>query len=111
MQTRDRSWFTPTALLAWLVALAFVAVTGFLAWITLGSGLCEDDGSPGSDAYCNRGGWEASGLAIAAVIASAVLVPAVGITAAKRRLFWTGVLASLPLPVLVAVLSVILGRD
>ena len=86
-----------------------MTVGGFFAWIGLGVGLCEDVGSSGSDTYCNRGGWEASGLAIAALTVLAVLIPTVGVVAGKRRTFWIGLLSPLALGVLVVVLSMTLG--
>jgi len=88
-----------------------MAVGGFFALYALGAGLCEDDGSPGSDSYCNRGGLEASGLAIAALVVWALVVPSAGVIAAKRRLFWMGVVLPLPLGVLVVALSATLGTD
>ena len=106
-----RRWFTARAGAAWGVTLVAMTVGGAVAWIALGTGLCEDDGSPGSDAYCNRGGWEASGLALAALVVLAVLIPAVGLAAGKRRLFWIGLLSPVALGVLVVVLSAALGTD
>jgi hypothetical protein len=88
-----------------------MAIGGFIAWAGLGAGLCEDDGSPGSDAYCNRGGWEASGLAIAVLVVFAVIVPIVGVVVGKRRLFWIGLLSPLALAVLVVMLSAKLGAS
>lgn len=88
-----------------------MTVGGLVAWVGLGIGLCEDDGSPGSDTYCNHGGWEASGLAIAALVVLALLVPAVGVVAGKRRLFWIGLLAPLALGLLVVALSATLGTE
>lgn len=108
---RDRGWFGPSAALAWLLAFGLMAIGGFMAWAALGVGLCEDDGSPGSDAYCNRGGWEASGLAIASLVAAALVVPAAGVLVRKRRLFWIGLLSPLALGVFVVVLSATLGAD
>jgi hypothetical protein len=88
-----------------------MTVGGFVVWAALGLGLCEDDGSPGSDAYCNHGGWEASGLALAALAVVALMVPAAGVVIGKRRLFWIGLLSPLPLGVLVVLLSATLGAD
>jgi hypothetical protein len=95
----------------WLLAVAVTTAGGFLAWAALGLGLCEDDGSPGSETYCNRGGWEASGLAIAALVVVALIVPAAGLVVGRRRLFWIGLLSPLPLGVLVVLLSATLGAD
>jgi hypothetical protein len=88
-----------------------MAVGGFFAAYALGAGLCEDDGSPGSDSYCNRGGLEASALAIATLVVVALIVPAAGVVVGKRRLFWIGLLSPLPLGVLVVLLSVSLGTN
>jgi hypothetical protein len=84
---------------------------GALAWIGLGTGLCEDSGSPGSDAYCNHGGWEASGLAIAGLAMSALLVPAAAVVAGSRRLFWIGLLSPPILAVFAVLLSATLGKS
>ena len=108
---RDRGWFGPLAAGGWLLAFLVMAVGGFFALYALGAGLCEDDGSSGSDSYCNRGGFEASGLALAALVVWALVVPVAGVIAAKRRLFWLGVVLPLPLGVLVFLLSSTLGTD
>jgi hypothetical protein len=110
-EKRDRSWFGPSAFVAWLSSAVVVTVGGFLAWAVLGSGLCEDDDSPGSDAYCNHGGFEASGIAFAALVGLTLVVPAVALAAASRRWFWIGVPAPPALGVLVFVLSGIIGAD
>jgi hypothetical protein len=107
----NRRWITARAGAAWGVTLAAMTVGGAVAWIALGTGLCEDDGSAGSDAFCNRGGWEASGLALGALVVLAVLIPAVGLAAGKRRLFWIGLLSPVALGVLVVVLAAVLGTD
>ena len=86
-----------------------MAIGAFVAWASLGAGLCEDDGSPGTDAYCNHGGWQASGLALAVLVAFAVIVPTAGVVVGKRRLFWFGLLAPPALAVLVVLLSAKLG--
>jgi hypothetical protein len=108
---RDRGWFGPSAAVGWLLAVGVMTVGGFVAWAGLGLGLCEDDGSPGSDAYCNHGGWEASGLAIAALVVLAVIVPAAGVVVGKRRLFLIGVVSPVALGALVVALSATLGAD
>jgi hypothetical protein len=71
----------------------------------------RNDGSPGSATYCNHGGWEASGLAIAVLAVLALLVPAAGVVGGKRRTFWIGLLSPLSLGVLVVMLSATLGTD
>ena len=95
----------------WLLTFAVTTIGGWFAWFVLGAGLCEDDDSPGSDTYCNQGGWEASGLAFASLAVLALLIPAAGVAAGNRRLFWIGLLAPIALGVLVFVLSTILGQD
>jgi hypothetical protein len=84
---------------------------GLFAWIGLGIGLCEDTGSPGSNAYCNHGGWEASGLAIAGLGVSAVIIPVAGVVTGSRRLFWIGLLSPLLLLMMDVFLSATIGRS
>jgi hypothetical protein len=105
----DRRWFRAGATVGWVLAFAGMTVGGFIAWVVLGIGLCEDDASVGSDRYCNRGGWEASGLAIAILAAVALVIPAAAVVAGQQRLFWIGVLSPVALCVLVVVLSATLG--
>jgi hypothetical protein len=50
-------------------------------------------------------------LAFASLAVLALLIPAAGVTAGNRRLFWIGLLAPLALGGLVFVLSTILGQD
>src|SRR5919109_5212972 len=107
--TPDRVWFSGAAKAAWALILALMLVGGLVAWILLGVGLCEDSGSPGSDAYCNGGGWEASGLAIAGLALSAVIIPIVGVVTSSRRLFWTGVVSPPVLAAMVVLLAATLG--
>jgi hypothetical protein len=94
-----------------VLAVGVMTVGGFMAWAGLGLGLCEDSGSPGSDTYCNQGGLEASGFAIAALVVAALIVPAAGVVVGRRRLFWMGLLSPLPLGALVVLLSAALGAD
>ena len=108
---RDRGWFGAAAIVGWLFAVGLMTVGGFVAWAVLGVGLCEDDGSPGSDTYCNQGGWEASGLAIAALAVAALVVPAAAIVTGKRRLFWTGLVSPPALAVLAVVVSATVGTQ
>lgn len=108
---RDRQWFGAAAAGVWLLAFGVMTVGGLIAWVGLGTGLCEDDGSLGSDTYCNHGGWEASGLVIVALAALALFVPAAAVAARTQRLFWIGVVSPLILGVLVVVLSATLGTD
>ena len=110
-RTRDRGWFAARTLVGWLLTFAVMTVGGFVAWAALGSGLCEDDDSPGSDVYCNQGGWEASGLAIATLAVLTLLVPGIGALAGQRRLFWIGVLAPPALAVFVVLVSASMGQD
>ena len=98
-------------MVGWLLTLAVMTIGGSFAWFVLGAGLCEDDDSPGSDTYCNQGGWEASGLALASLAVLALLLPSAALASGNRRLFWIGLLAPIPLGVLVFVLSTILGQD
>ena len=108
---RDRRWLTAKAMVGWLLTFAVMTIGGFLAWSALGAALCEDDDSPGSDAYCNHGGGEATGLAIVTLAILALILPGAGVLGGKRRLFWIGVVAPLALGVFVVVLSARLGQD
>jgi hypothetical protein len=108
---RDRRWFGAATVTGWLLGFGVMTVGGFVAWVGLGTGLCEDDGSSGSDTYCNHGGWEATGLVMAALAVLAILVPAAGVVAGKRRLFWIGLLSPLALGLLVVAVSASLGTD
>ena len=66
---------------------------GGFAWLALAIGLCEDDGFPGTDAYCNGGGVEVTCMAFVALAGAVRVVPAVGWAARSHRVFWFGVLA------------------
>jgi hypothetical protein len=94
----------------WGLTLAIVLGGGLVAWVGLGTGLCEDSGSPGSDAFCSRGGWEATGLAIGCLTVVAALIPAAGVVSGSRRLFWTGLLLPVGLAVADVTLAAMLGR-
>jgi hypothetical protein len=111
VRKRDRRWFGAATAAGWLTGFGVITVGGFVAWAGLGIGLCEDEGSSGSERYCNHGGWEATGLAIAVLAVVAVLVPALGLVAGKRRLFWIGLLSPLALGFLVVAMSATLGTD
>jgi hypothetical protein len=106
----DRRWFGGAQGATWGLTLVVMLVGGLIAWVGLGTRLCEDFGSPGSDAFCNGGGWEASGLAIACLTVVAVLIPAAGVVSGSRRLFWTGLLLPLGLAVADVGLAAMLGR-
>jgi hypothetical protein len=100
-----RSWFSVRAKIVWFLIVVLLLGGSAIAWLAVGIGLCEESYSPGSDRYCNRGGWEASGGAYVAIVVSAVVVPALGARAGSRRVFWVG----LSLPVLLAVADVVLS--
>jgi hypothetical protein len=99
-----RAWVTPAAVVTWVLAVTVLFAGGALAWVMLGAGLCEDVGSPGSDAFCNHGGLEASGVGFVALFAAGLVVPVVGLAANRKGLFWSGVLG----PVALAALNFVL---
>jgi uncharacterized membrane protein YhaH (DUF805 family) len=101
---RDRSWFSPAAVIAWFLAVLVLFFGGGIGWLALGA-LCEDVGSAGSDEYCNHGGWETAGLVFACLLVLGILVPAAALAARRKRLFWAGVVG----PVLLGVLNFLLA--
>jgi hypothetical protein len=110
-RAHDRDWFSTTAATAWALAFLLMLFGSGIAWIALGVGLCEDDGFPGSDGYCNDGGWEATGLAFIALVAAALVVPAIGRAAGRKRLFWTGIAGPPLVATLVTLLVLKLGTQ
>jgi hypothetical protein len=107
---RDRTWLTTKAGAAWTVAVFVMIVGGIVGALFLGIGLCEDVGSPGSDAYCNGGGMEASVFTLFGIAASTLVVPAVALALGRRRVFWIGVFAPPVLAVLEFVVATKLGQ-
>ena len=105
----NRQWFSAAPKAAWALILLLMVIGGVVAWIGLGAGLCEDSGSSGSDAYCNGGGWEASGLAIVGLAAAALILPATGWATGNRGLFWIGLVTPPALVVAVVAVSAMLG--
>ena len=101
---RDRSWFSPVALLAWVGTVLVLFFGGFVGWTALGA-LCEDVGAAGSDEFCKHGGWETAGLVFASLLVLGILVPAAALALCRKRLFWTGLVG----PVLLAILNFLLA--
>jgi hypothetical protein len=93
----------------WALVLTLTLVGGIAAWVSLGTGLCEGSGSSGSDLYCNRGGWEASGFGLGAAFFLAGAIPAAAVAVGSRRWFWIGLIAPAALSVIDVVLSATLG--
>jgi hypothetical protein len=111
LEKRDRRWFGAATAAGWLLGFGVMTVGGFVAWVGLGTGLCEDDGSSGSDTYCSHGGWEATGLAIAALAVLAVLVPAGRSCCGEATVVLDRLLSPLALGLLVVAVSASLGTD
>jgi hypothetical protein len=83
---------------------------GFIGSLALAGALCEDVGSPGSEAFCNHGGLEAAGLVFASSLVLGIVAPAVGLALRRKRLFWTGVVGPVLLAAVNFVLAWIYGR-
>ena len=94
----------------WALFVLIFAFGAFVGLLLVGPGLCEDTGSPGTDSYCNGGGFEAAALTIAASVLAGIVVPATGIVLRRRLLFWLGVTAPVALVVLAVVAASTLGR-
>jgi hypothetical protein len=62
-------------------------VGGFIAALLVSAGLCEDDGSFGSDGYCNGGGMEAALIAILIDVAAVVALPGLALLSGRDRAF------------------------
>jgi hypothetical protein len=102
---KDRAWFSPGAAAAWFLAVVALLLGGLIGSLALADGLCEDVGSPGSDAFCNHGGLEAAGLVFGTSLVLGIVAPAVGLALRRKRLFWTGVGG----PVLLAAVNFVLA--
>jgi hypothetical protein len=107
----DRAWFSAAAMTAWGAVVTVMLLGGILAWVWLGASLCEDAYSPGSDGYCNQGGWEGSGLVLGVLAVTALLVPATGAATGDKRLFWIGLLSPPALAVASVLLAASLGKS
>jgi hypothetical protein len=71
----------------WVAAAALTLAGGFIAAILVSAGLCEDDGSFGSDGYCDGGGMEAALVAILIDVAAVIALPALALFAGRERAF------------------------
>jgi len=98
---RDRAWFSPGAATAWFLAVVALLLGGLIGWLARAGMLCEDVGSPGSEAFGNHGGLKAASLVFVCLLVFGIVTPAVGLGLRRKRLFWTGVCG----PVLLAVLN------
>ena len=101
-------WLSAQMRAVWLAIVVFLIVGGWilLRWLGL---LCEV-GSSGTEMYCD-GGWEASGLAFAGLVAFAIVIPAAAVVLRRRRLFWIALVAAIILAPLNFVLSAIFGSN
>ena len=107
---RDRTWFSAAATAAWFLAVLALLFGGLIGWLALAGMLCEDVGSPGSDAFCTHGGLEAAGLVFACLLVLGIVVPAAGLALRRRRLFWMGVGGPVLLAALNFALASVYGR-
>jgi hypothetical protein len=105
----DRPWLSAAASTAWSLAVLALFFGGFVGWTALG-GMCEDFGSSGSEAFCNRGGWEATGLVFACMLVLGIVVPAMGLALRRKRLFWSGVVGPVALAALNFALATVYGQ-
>jgi hypothetical protein len=87
------AWLSPGMRAAWLAIVVFLIVGGWVLWRWLGL-LCESSGSSGTETYCGGGGWEASGLAFAGLVASAIVIPTAAVVFRRRRLFLMALVAA-----------------
>jgi hypothetical protein len=95
----------------WVVSAAFTLVGGFIAALLVSAGLCEDDGSFGSDGYCNGGGMEAALIAILIDVAAAIVAPALALLSGRHRAFKIALLAPLLGLPLIVLATQIFGTD
>jgi len=95
---------------AWFLAVVALLVGGFIGTVFLAGTLCEDDGSPGTDRFCNHGGLETAGLVFVCLLALGAVTPAIGLALRRKALFWTGVGGPVLLAALNFVLASIYGR-
>jgi hypothetical protein len=107
--TSARPWLSHGMRAAWLATVVFLIIGGWVLWRWLGL-LCEGSGSSGTETYCG-GGWEASGLAFASLVASAIVIPTAAVVLRRRRLFWVALIAAVILAPLNFVLSAIFGSN
>ena len=106
---RDRAWFSAAALVSWVLVAVTLFFGGALGWFALAA-YCEDYDGVGSDRFCRRGGWETSGLLFAALFVAALVVPAVGLVAKRKRVYWAGLAGPLALALLNFFLWSVYGR-
>jgi hypothetical protein len=86
-------------------------VGGFIAALLVSAGLCEDDGSSGSDGYCNGGGMEATLIAILICVAAAIAAPALALLSGRHRAFKVALLAPLVGLPLIVLTTQIFGTE
>jgi hypothetical protein len=108
--TSARPWLSHGMRAAWLATVVFLIIGGWVLWRWLGL-LCEGSGSSGTETYCGGGGWEASGLAFASLVPSAIVIPTAAVVLRRRRLFWVALIAAVILAPLNFVLSAIFGSN
>jgi hypothetical protein len=75
------------------------------------AGLCEDDGSFGSDGYCNGGGMEAALIAILIDVVAVVAAPALARFWGRERAFKAALLVPLLGLPLIVLATQVFGTD
>jgi hypothetical protein len=95
----------------WIVSAAITFVGGFISALLVSAGLCEDDGSFGSDGYCNGGGMEAALIAILIDVAAVIALPAAALLSGRHRAFKVALVAPLLGLPLILLATQIFGTD
>lgn len=95
----------------WVASAALTLVGGFIAAALVSAGLCEDDGSFGSDGYCNGGGMEAALLAILIDVAAVFALPTLALLSGRHRAFKVALLAPLVGLPLILLATHVFGTD
>jgi hypothetical protein len=87
---RDAGWLSNGLLGIWALSVCGVIAGGVGAWVGLRIGLCQGADSPDTSMYCSDGGWEASGVGVAAAIGLAVILPVLALSLGRKGLFRLG---------------------
>jgi hypothetical protein len=102
---------TRTRAVLWIASAAVTLVGGFIAALLVSAGLCEDDGSMGSDGYCNGGGMEVALIAIVVDVAAAIAAPGLALLSRRHRAFKFALLAPLLGLPLIVLTTQLFGTD